>query len=239
MRWSNPGAIIENTIRAGKLKQFLLQNGQKETLLDLGCGPRPYFDLYSTYFSKTIGADLADSPFPKKGIDIYCPATKVPLPDNSIDVILCTEVLHDLPEPDEFFNEIKRLLKPGGYLFLTSPFVVPIVDGEYDHYRYTKHGLNYRITKSGLSTVSIEPVGDIFASSINLSIKPILKTFNTISKALNIKVIYSFYNPFLLLLVFSPQLIYLGLARLPLFRSLFKRFNYGPVGYVSIVTKST
>ncbi|MBK9637311.1 MAG: methyltransferase domain-containing protein [Bacteroidetes bacterium] len=198
MRWTNLGAIIENTIRANQLKSFFKNHGQQECLLDLGCGPRPYFSIYQPYFTKTIGSDLADSPFPKKEIDIYCSATEVPLPDESVDVILCTEVLHDLPEPDLFFSEVKRLLKKGGVLVLTSPFVVPIVDGSFDHYRYTKQGLIYRIQKSELEVKSIEEVGDLFATMITLSIKPILKLFNTLAKKLRLKAIYSVYNPFCL-----------------------------------------
>ncbi len=239
MRWSNPGAIIENNIRARRLREFLKETGKKETLLDLGCGPRPYYSIYRPYFEKTIGADLAESPFPKKDIDIYCQVTEVPLPDNSIDTILCTEVLHDIPEPDAFFSEVKRLLKPGGCLFLTSPFVVPIVDGAFDHYRYTRYGLHYRIQKSGLQVRSITPVGDLFASSITLGIKPILKFFNVISKAVRIKVIYSVFNPFIFFLVVLPQLLYLLVASLPLFKSVLMKFTYGPIGYVSIADKST
>ena len=239
MRWTNPGAIIENTIRANQLKTFFENLGQKECLLDLGCGPRPYFSIYQPYFSKTIGADLADSPFPKKEIDLYCSAIEVPLPNESVDVILCTEVLHDLPEPDLFFIEVKRLLKKGGVLVMTSPFVVPIVDGSFDHYRYTKQGLIYRIQKSGLEVKSIEEVGDLFATVVTLSIKPILKLFNALSKMLHIKAIYSVYNPFLFILVVLPQVIYLFFSKAPLVKSIFKRFRYGPIGYVSIAQKST
>lgn len=239
MRWTNPGAIIENTIRSNRLKTFFDNLGQKDCLLDLGCGPRPYFSIYEPYFSKTIGADLADSPFPKKEIDIYCSATQVPLPDESVDVILCTEVIHDLPEPDLFFLEAKRLLKKGGILVMTSPFVVPIVDGSFDHYRYTKQGLIYRIQKSGLEVKSIEEVGDLFATIITLSIKPLLKLFNTLSKMLHIKAIYSIYNPILFILVVLPQLFYLFLSNLPIVKSIFNRFRYGPIGYVSIAQKST
>ena len=239
MRWTNPGAIIENTIRANQLKAFFENLGQKECLLDLGCGSRPYFSIYQPYFSKTIGADLADSPFPKKEIDIYCSATQVPLPYESVDVILCTEVLHDLAEPDLFFTEVKRLLKKGGVLVMTSPFVVPIVDGSFDHYRYTKQGLIYRIQKSGLEVKSIEEVGDLFATIITLCIKPSLKIFNALSKMLHIKAIYSIYNPILFILVVLPQLFYLFLSNLPIIKSIFKRFRYGPIGYVSIAQKST
>ena len=239
MRWTNPGAIIENTIRANQLKAFFENLGQKECLLDLGCGSRPYFSIYQPYFSKTIGADLADSPFPKKEIDIYCSATQVPLPYESVDVILCTEVLHDLAEPDLFFTEVKRLLKKGGVLVMTSPFVVPIVDGSFDHYRYTKQGLIYRIQKSGLEVKSIEEVGDLFATIITLCIKPSLKIFNALSKMLHIKAIYSIYNPILFILIVLPQLFYLFLSNLPIIKSIFKRFRYGPIGYVSIAQKST
>ncbi len=239
MRWTNPGAIIENSIRAEQLEIFFRQLGPKECLLDLGCGPRPYFTIYQPFFTKTIGADLADSPFPKKEIDIYCSAIEVPLPNESVDVILCTEVLHDLAEPDLFFTEVKRLLKKGGLLIMTSPFVVPIVDGSFDHYRYTKHGLKYRIEKAGLQIQSISEVGDLFGTIITLSIKPILKIFNILSKALGLKSIYSIYNPFIFVLVVIPQLLYLFLIKLPLSKSIFKRFRYGPIGYVSIALKST
>jgi|GEM_PF-4971848 len=234
MNWKNPGSIIEESIRTEKLKKFFRHYGSGECLLDLGCGPRPYYSIYKSHFEKTIGADLADSPFPKKQIDIYCKATEVPLPDESIDVILCTEVLHDLAEPDEFFNEVKRLLKPDGYLVMTSPFVVPIVDGEYDHYRYTKFGLKYRIEKSGLKVESIEEVGDLFASTITLSVKPFLKFFNNVAKLLRFKAFYSSYNPLIFLTVVLPQLFYLFLSKIPLIKSIFKRFRYGSIGYVSI-----
>jgi hypothetical protein len=79
----NPGAIIENHIRRKKLRQYFSSSGKKNVLLDLGCGPRPYFDLYAPCYNRTIGADLQDSPFPKKGIDIYCEATNVPLDKGS------------------------------------------------------------------------------------------------------------------------------------------------------------
>ncbi|MBK7965873.1 MAG: methyltransferase domain-containing protein [Bacteroidetes bacterium] len=237
MKWTNLGAIIEDSIRSRLLKSFFKSLGKKECLLDLGCGPRPYFSIYQPYFSKTIGADLADSPFPKKEIDIYCSATEVPLPDESVDVILCTEVIHDLPEPDLFFTEVKRLLKKEGILVMTSPFVVPIVDGTYDHYRYTKHGLTYRIQKSGLEVRSIEEVGDLFGTIITLSIKPILKFFNVCSKTFRLKVIYSIYNPLIFLLAILPQLLYLLSTKIPIINLILKKFRYGAIGYVSIVQK--
>jgi SAM-dependent methyltransferase len=237
MRLDNPGAIVENSLRSRLLRNYLEEKRPTGTLLDLGCGTRPYRSIYEPFFEKSIGADLPDAPFPQHGIDILCSATSVPLPDNSIDFILCTEVLHDLPEPDLFFNEAKRLLKPGGVLFLTSPFVVPIVDGTFDHYRYTEHGLRYRILKSGLDIDAIEPVGDVFASALTLFIKPPLKAINAVCKLLRWPGAYSSFNPLIFIIAVVPQTLYLILQKLPVLQRLFKRFNYGPLGYVSIIRK--
>ena len=90
-----------------------------------------------------------------------------------------------------------------------------------------------------LEVKSIEEVGDLFATIITLCIKPSLKIFNALSKMLHIKAIYSIYNPILFILVVLPQLFYLFLSNLPIIKSIFKRFRYGPIGYVSIAQKST
>lgn len=232
----NPGALIEDSIRREKLKQFLKARTGRGILLDLGCGPRPYLDLYTEHFDKTIGADLPNTPFPTRNIDIQCEATSVPLPENHIDVILCTEVLHDIAEPDLFFNEVYRLLKPGGYLFLTSPFVVPIVDGAFDHYRYTETGLRYRISKSGLLVDEIMPVGDLISSTLTLSVKPALRLFNLLAKKSRLTLLRTAWNPLFLLCVILPQLAYLSVRKSPA-RSLLRKAEYGATGYVSIARK--
>lgn len=238
MKVHNPGALIENKIRRELLKSFLTEHSCKGTMLDLGCGPRPYFDIYSPYFEKTIGADLAESPFPKKNIDLFCSATEVPLPDGSVDFILCTEVLHDIEEPDLFFQEVKRLLRLGGMIFLTSPFMVPIVDGKYDHYRYTEHGLRYRIVKSGMEIIEITPVGDLFSTSITMMIKPVLRIFNSISKWIQWSGFYSIYNPLMYFPVVYPQHLYLLLRKIGIFKKIFRTFGYAPIGYVSTIRKT-
>jgi SAM-dependent methyltransferase len=48
---------------------------------------------------------------------IHADARSVPLPDASVDVVLCFTMLHHLPSPsaqDELFAEAARVLRPGG-----------------------------------------------------------------------------------------------------------------------------
>ncbi|NOR21796.1 MAG: methyltransferase domain-containing protein [Candidatus Aminicenantes bacterium] len=45
----------------------------------------------------------------------------LPLDDDSMDMLLCSEVLEHLPEPYLAIGEIVRVLKPGAYAFFTTP----------------------------------------------------------------------------------------------------------------------
>jgi SAM-dependent methyltransferase len=55
-------------------------------------------------------------------IDLVSDITAIPAPDESFDVILCSEVLEHVPEPTHALDEFHRLLKPRGKLILTAPF---------------------------------------------------------------------------------------------------------------------
>ncbi|MCL4352885.1 class I SAM-dependent methyltransferase, partial [Patescibacteria group bacterium] len=55
-------------------------------------------------------------------VDIVSDITTIPLPDNSFDAILCTEVLEHIVEPREAIEEFSRILKKGGLLIVTAPF---------------------------------------------------------------------------------------------------------------------
>ena len=238
MQIKNPGALIENNWRYDFLQSYFQNNSfSNATLLDLGCGPRPYYNLYASHFEKTIGAEMADMPFPQKAIDLFCPATDVPLPDESVDCILCTEVMQDMKEPSELINECYRLLKKGGTLILTTPYLVPIADGQWDNYRFTQYGLKYVIEKGGFKELEIIPVSDVVGAGITLLVKPILRFWIALSKVSRLTFLRMWYNPLLFISVILPQLIYMLLRPLPILKSLFKKFSYGPIGYITVSKK--
>jgi len=63
------------------------------------------------------------------------------LPAGSFDWIACTEVLEHVLDPFAAVREIRRLLKPGGYAFITTPFNFRIHGPLPDCWRFTEHGL--------------------------------------------------------------------------------------------------
>lgn len=63
------------------------------------------------------------------------------LPSESYDYIVCTEVLEHTLQPFKAVEEMRRLLKPKGYLFVTVPFNFRIHGPLPDCWRFTEHGL--------------------------------------------------------------------------------------------------
>lgn len=49
-------------------------------------------------------------------------ATKIPYPDNKFDIIICNHVLEHIPEYLTAINEFFRVLKPGGFAILQTPY---------------------------------------------------------------------------------------------------------------------
>lgn len=102
-------------------------------LLDAGAGTQPYRDAcgHLTYVSQDFAAydgqgdrtGLQTTQFDYGKLDFVCDITAIPQPDASFDAVLCTEVLEHVPAPLPALCELSRLLRPGGELILTAPFV--------------------------------------------------------------------------------------------------------------------
>jgi len=95
-------------------------------ILDVGAGGAPYRELFSkaTYQTQDF-CQLRDDQLRFKAgyvkIDYVCDIVSIPLPAESFDAVLCTEVLEHVPEPTLALKEMIRLVKPGGHLFISAP----------------------------------------------------------------------------------------------------------------------
>src|SRR5207245_449865 len=109
---------------------------------DIGAGSAPYRELFSEFTYLTI--DRADSLHrDASDFDIIASADAVPLDDDYLDAIVCTQVLEHLADPAAALREFNRLLRPGGQLLLTAPLVWEEHEVPYDFFRYTRSGLEH------------------------------------------------------------------------------------------------
>jgi SAM-dependent methyltransferase len=117
-------------------------------VLDVGCGERPYERLIRA--SEYVGLEL-DTPEARarNRADAYYDGHRFPFADNSFDGVLCNQVLEHVFEPDSFLREIARVLKDGGRLLLTVPFVWDEHEQPRDFGRYSSFGLAALLARHG------------------------------------------------------------------------------------------
>ena len=65
----------------------------------------------------------------------------LPVPENSLDVLGVAFGFRNLANYADGLAEMHRVLKPGGKLILSTPFILPIHDAPRDYFRFTRHGL--------------------------------------------------------------------------------------------------
>jgi SAM-dependent methyltransferase len=83
-----------------------------------------------------INVDL----FPFSNVDIVASADDLPFADNSIDKIIIEASIEHIADPDQVMQEIHRVLKTNGLLFITAPFMVGYHDSPSDYWRWTQEG---------------------------------------------------------------------------------------------------
>jgi SAM-dependent methyltransferase len=127
-------------------------------LLDLGCGKKPYEKLFESRLERYFGMDYSPtSGYRRNTADVCGDASAIPLASSSVDTVVCTEVLEHVQDPDAVIGEIARVLKPGGVVLCTAPFVYPVHD-TYDFFRYSAAGMETLMIRHGLQVQKIVPL---------------------------------------------------------------------------------
>ena len=130
---------LTKKITRERLGKFLRAHKTTAYTLDIGCsGSR-----YARYFPNRVGLDIEKG----EGVDVVGDAHNLPFNDKTFDVVLCTEVLEHLYDPQRAIDEMWRVLRDKGTLLLTTRFIFPIHNtparGGLYYFRYTPDGLRH------------------------------------------------------------------------------------------------
>lgn len=161
--------------------EMALRKHASGRLIDLGCGNAPLTGIYREYCDEFVWADWPNSLHQlfelDMGIDLN---EELPFPPDSFDTILLTDVLEHIAEPDSLFNELNRIISPGGYIIIGVPFLYWIHEEPHDHHRFTRFKLADFVKNSSLEVEYIEVIGggidtwaDITSKFLGLAWKPL------------------------------------------------------------------
>ncbi len=127
-------------------------------VLDVGCGYMPYKRCFEPYPEVDyLGADIAWADVqpdflidPKTGI--------IDVATGTMDVVVHFQTLEHVPDYRTFLEECFRVLRPGGHLICTLPFMYHYHAVPSDYRRWTTEGLAYDLESVGFTSVQTEGV---------------------------------------------------------------------------------
>ncbi|WP_276499282.1 glycosyltransferase [Pontibacter litorisediminis] len=91
------------------------------------------------------------------------------IPDNTFDCLILTQTLHLIYDFKEALHTCYRILKPGGALLLTVPYITPIDYGEWEdvwYWSFTDKALKKLLQETFPGcTAEVEPHGNVFTAT--------------------------------------------------------------------------
>ena len=104
---------------------------------------------------RTIHVD-AHAPIASVRADV---SAGLPFGDRTFDGALCVEVLEHVADDGATLAEVARVLRPGGQLIVTVPFMFRYHPDPVDFRRYTPHGLRAMLERHGFEVDSVAGLG--------------------------------------------------------------------------------
>lgn len=140
-------------------------------LLDVGCGDKPYLEIFRPHVASYLGIEHATSFGLTSAAgkdraarpDVVYSGRRLPFRDGSFDTVLSVQVLEHTPHPGPLVAEMARVLAPDGVLILTAPFQFRLHEQPHDYFRYSPHGLRQLCGEAGLEVTEVHQQGSLWS----------------------------------------------------------------------------
>lgn len=113
---------------------------------------RAIIETFPTLKGKCLQVGFRDKPYgpnwdvldlydDSKEVNIKADIMNTKLPDEIYDVIVASAILEHVPYPQDAADEMFRMLKPGGLVFIAVPFNQPYHPSPMDFFRFSPEGI--------------------------------------------------------------------------------------------------
>lgn len=126
-------------------------------LLDLGCGSA-WLGRHFTNYTGLDASDEAVAAAVEHGITVIQGSVvdRLPFDDESFDAVVAKDLLEHVPDPAAVVREIRRVLRPGGTVFASSPDAQKWFWNDYTHVRpFTRTGFKRLFVDQGLTPLTV------------------------------------------------------------------------------------
>lgn len=123
-------------------------------LLDFGCGSKPYKHLFPVKSYVGTDIEISGHDHSNENIDVFYDGKTLPFANESFDSIFSSETFEHIFNLNEILDELSRVLKPGGKMLVTVPFVWDEHEIPYDFARYTSFGLVHVFQEKGFKVLN-------------------------------------------------------------------------------------
>lgn len=164
-------------------KVFGLKNLADRVIVSIGSGTK-------IIHPEAINLDI----YPFTNVDIVADARFLPFKDNSVDMIICESFLEHVLEVDKVINEINRVVKKGGYVYVSVPFVYPFHASPNDYFRWSRNGLRK-------SFVLFEEMESGMRAGPMAALQGVLMHLLAMPLSLGINWLYLFWSNFFMLIL--------------------------------------
>ena len=162
---TNPFYFIRNGLYRAINKH---SNSLSGHLMDFGCGSKPYRNIFNV--RDYVGVDFKNEghPHDNESIDVFYDGKHLPFPDESFDSVLSSEVFEHIFNLPEMLVEINRVMKHGGRILITCPFVWNEHEKPFDYARYTEFALKDLFERSGFRVIAFEKSGNFITTTFQI-----------------------------------------------------------------------
>lgn len=127
-------------------------------ILDIGGGHERGLFQKTSKNKNWIIADIDEKFKP----DVICNVENLPFKDKEFDCIKATELFGYVEKPEEGLRECNRVLKKGGYLILSMPYISPFDNSQHDSQRFTEYKLRKILNENGFKIIRFKYQGYFF-----------------------------------------------------------------------------